>query len=78
MSPKKNLEIDELSYEQALAELEAVLYALENEDHPLEESIRLYERGQRLAQRCTDLLEKASLRVKKLTADGLADLENVE
>lgn len=77
MSPtKKNTE--ELSYEQAFAELESVVEALESEQRPLNESIALYERGQELAKYCAGLLEKADLKVRQLSGDQLAAFEGDE
>jgi exodeoxyribonuclease VII small subunit len=65
--------LESLPYEQAFAELQAIVAALESEDHPLEQSIALFERGQKLAQHCTSLLDNAELRVQQLTeADILA------
>ena len=64
--------IEELSYEEAFAELEAVVGTLENEEKTLEESLTLFERGQALSKHCTALLENAELRVKQLV-DGELD-----
>ncbi len=67
---------EELTYEEAFADLEAVVAALEAAEHPLEESLALFERGQALARRCAELLEKAELKVQQLSADGeLSDFE---
>ena len=63
-------EISELVFEQALSELEVTVAKLEAGELTLEESLALFERGQQLAARCNDLLEKASLRVEQLTSDG--------
>jgi exodeoxyribonuclease VII small subunit len=63
-------EISDLAFEQALRELEVTVAKLEAGDLTLEESLALFERGQKLAARCNDLLEKASLRVEQLTKDG--------
>jgi exodeoxyribonuclease VII small subunit len=60
-------DIDQLSYEQAFAELEAIINGLEANQKTLEESITLYERGQALALHCAGLLDKAELRVKQLS-----------
>jgi exodeoxyribonuclease VII small subunit len=60
----------DLSFEQALAALEETVSELESGELTLEESLELFERGQRLATYCNELLEKASLRVEQLTADG--------
>ena len=63
-------EISELAFEQALRELEATVTKLEVGELTLEESLALFERGQKLAAHCNNLLEKASLRVEQLTSDG--------
>lgn len=63
-------EISELAFEQALRELEETVAKLEAGELTLEESLAFFERGQVLAARCNDLLDKASLRVEQLTADG--------
>ena len=68
MSEKK---IEELSYEEAFVELESIVTALENEEHTLEESMSLFERGQDLSKRCTSLLEEAELKVRQLSIDEL-------
>jgi len=58
---------EELNYEEAVSELEAVIGALETAQISLEESLALYERGQALAVRCAALLEQAELRLKTLS-----------
>jgi exodeoxyribonuclease VII small subunit len=60
----------ELSFEKALAELEASVHRLEEGHLTLEEAITLYERGMRLAARCSDALESAELQVQELAAMG--------
>lgn len=58
--------IEEMAYEEALAELERIVAVLEVEEKSLEDAISLYERGQALARYCGELLEKAELRVRTL------------
>jgi exodeoxyribonuclease VII small subunit len=65
--PKTNLPIDKMAYEQALEDLEGVVTALETGQPTLEDALSLFERGQALARRCADLLDKAELRIRKLT-----------
>ncbi len=65
--------VEQLSYEEALNELESVVAALESGEHTLEVSMALYERGQALARYCTSLLEKAELKVRMLTDEGLVE-----
>jgi exodeoxyribonuclease VII small subunit len=69
---------NELSYEQAFAELEEIVYSLEANQKSLEESIALFERGQSLALRCTALLDQAELRVRMLSAEELAEADDSE
>jgi exodeoxyribonuclease VII small subunit len=56
----------ELTYEQAFSELEDIVLAMENQQQPLEDAVKMFERGQALALRCTSLLENAELRIKEL------------
>lgn len=55
-----------LSFEQALAELEKIVGALESGQAPLEASIEMYERGAALKAHCEKRLEAARLRVEKI------------
>ena len=72
-STQKN--VDDLSYEEALAELEEIVSTLEGEQGQLEDAIKLFERGQALASRCGVLLEAAELKVKQVAGDELVDFE---
>ena len=67
--------VEDLSYEEALAELEQIVSALENEQSQLEEAIKLFERGQALAARCGVLLEAAELKVKQVVGDEVTPFE---
>ena len=69
-SPKN---VEDLNYESAFSELESIVNSLENEQRSLEESMNLYERGQALVKRCAQLLDKAELKVRKLSDQGLSD-----
>ena len=70
--------VESLSYEQAFAELESIVAALENEQRSLDELMALYERGQALVKRCAKILDKAELKVKQLSGDALTDFEEAE
>lgn len=59
--------VAELSYEQAFTELESIVAMLESEQQTLEETMRLFERGQLLAQFCGALLDNAELKIRDLT-----------
>lgn len=74
-SAKKERPVEELNYEEALAELEEIVSALEAEQNQLEESLKLFERGQALAARCGELLEAAELKVKQVAGDQIIPFE---
>ena len=66
----KESPIESLSYEQAFQELEAIVSDLEAEVSNLDQAIKLFERGQELAKHCSQILEKAEMKVQELTEDG--------
>jgi exodeoxyribonuclease VII small subunit len=74
-SSKKEKVVEELTYEEALAELEEIVETLEGEQGKLEDAIRLFERGQALAARCGVLLDAAELKVKQVVGEEVADFE---
>ena len=61
-----------LSFEKALAELEAIVERLESGKVDLEQSIAIYERGEALKKHCETLLKAAEARIEKITlkSDG--------
>ena len=74
-SKKTEKSVEELTYEEALAELEGIVETLEGEQSQLEEAIKLFERGQALAARCASLLEAAQLKVKQVAGDEVSAFE---
>jgi exodeoxyribonuclease VII small subunit len=65
-------DIAKLPFETALAELESIVEKLEKGAVALEESIKIYERGEALKAHCDKLLRNAEMRIEKITlgADG--------
>jgi exodeoxyribonuclease VII small subunit len=76
-SKKIEKAVEELTYEEALVELEQVVSVLEGEQNQLEEAIKLFERGQALAARCGVLLEAAELKVKQVAGDDIIPFEDL-
>ena len=58
------------SFEQALKELEHIVQELEKEDVSLERSIELYQKGVELSKECSDLLEKAELKIQEVQSSS--------
>ena len=71
----KNLET--ISFEDALRELEAIVMSLERGDVSLDDAISAFERGTTLKAHCQKRLEEARMKVEqiKVPADGTAPVE---
>ncbi|MDN2567941.1 exodeoxyribonuclease VII small subunit [Aquibium sp. A9E412] len=61
-----NGDIAGMSFEQALEALEKIVDDLERGDVPLDQSIRIYERGEALKKHCDRLLRAAEDKVEKI------------
>jgi exodeoxyribonuclease VII small subunit len=68
---------DQLSFDEALAELQRTITELETGNLPLERTLALHERGAALLERCETLLRSAELRMRQLVAKG-STLETVD
>ena len=62
---------DELTYEQAIARVEAIIERIEAGDVGLEESLTQYEQGMALLKRCRTILDKVDQRITELTGSEL-------
>jgi exodeoxyribonuclease VII small subunit len=62
--------ITELSFEEALKRLEAIVQRLESGDATLDESISLYAEGDKLRAQCEARLQSAQARIDRLTVGG--------
>lgn len=72
--------IENLSFEDALTELEKIVRQLESGSADLKSSIDSYERGMALKKLCETKLKEAQTRIEKITvsADGKASTENIK
>ncbi len=77
---KAPADIATMSFEDALRELEQIVQKLEGGDVPLDDSIRIYERGAALKAHCEARLREAELKVEKIVlgADGPKGLEKAD
>jgi exodeoxyribonuclease VII small subunit len=67
--------VEELTYEQAYAELEKIVVDLEADERSLEETLKKFERGQSLAKHCMNLLEQADLEVQQISGEDLVPFD---
>jgi exodeoxyribonuclease VII small subunit len=64
----------EKKFESALGRLEKIVQDLEHGDLPLEQSLKLFEEGVKLARICTKRLDEAERKVEVLLKDRAGDL----
>lgn len=77
MSETPETPVGEMSFEDALKELEGVVDQLERGDVALDSSIRLYERGAALKARCEDELKRAEEKVAAIRLDAAGQPEGL-
>ena len=75
---EKNIDLTELSLEEALGELESIVLQLENNDVPLEDAIQKYNRGNAIKQMCEKKLKKAELKIEKIVANQSIEMKENE
>lgn len=56
------------TFEENMQKLEQIVRAMERGDVPLEESLKLFQEGTSLVEKCGKLLDEAELQVKKIVA----------
>ena len=57
---------ENITFEQAIEELETIINRLEEGDVPLDETIKLYERGSELKDFCEKILQSAEVKIQKI------------
>ena len=69
-----------MSFEEALKELEAIVKKIDSGEESLESAITSFERGSQLKQHCQNKLDEAKLKIEKImqSADGSTSKEEVE
>ena len=78
MTEPRQIPVAELSFDDALAELQKTVAELEAGGQALERSIALYERGVALHERCAALLAEAELKVQQLVTRAGGALEAID
>jgi exodeoxyribonuclease VII small subunit len=68
---EKMIDVNSMTYEEAYNELARIVESLEEEEHSLEISMEMFERGKILSNYCKEMLNKAELRIKDIDGDEL-------
>ena len=58
----------ELTYEEAMSRLEKIVSMLETDTLSLDDSLKLFEEGTKLARFCNNTLDEAELKITKLNS----------
>lgn len=61
----KDIDLKDLSYEEAMYKMEDILKKLESGNNKLDDSLKLYEEGIKLYRYCNEILDRAELKVSK-------------
>ena len=74
----KGATIKDMSFEQAMRELENIVHRLESGDIDLEDSIEIYSRGTELKKHCEAKLKSAQTKLEKIVSDTSGEAKGVE
>lgn len=66
---------EKMTFESALKRLEEIVMELESGEIPLDESIKVFEEGNKLIKFCLSKLDSAESRIKKLVKEGDKDFK---
>jgi exodeoxyribonuclease VII small subunit len=78
LSSLSQIPIDQLTFEQAMQDLEKTIALMESSEPTLEEAIALFERGQALARHCVKLLDQAELKIQAIVENQLTPFKPPE
>lgn len=69
-----------IQFEESIAELELIVHQLEKGELTLEESLKQFEKGTHLAQKCQTILSQAEQKIELLSAntDSLSEFNHDE
>ena len=68
------MDTENITFEDAFAQLEAAIAALQDGKLPLDQSLQQYQSGMKLVQHCNELLQQAELSVQQLNVDSSGTL----
>lgn len=60
---------EKVNFEESIGRLEDIVRRLEEENVPLEESIKLYEEGMKIGKKCRSILDQADKRISRLSEE---------
>lgn len=73
---KKKTDVDKMSFEEAIKELTNIVSKIEQGQIPLQDSLQQYEKGMDLIKHCRAILQKAEMRIEKITKTEAEQIED--
>lgn len=70
--------VSDLNFEESLQKLEAIVKRLEEEEVPLESSLKLFAEGQSLARACEEQLKAAENQIRQLLEKNSGEIEEAD
>ena len=67
--------MDQQSFESALKRLEEIVHELEHGEVPLDENIKMFQEGIKIAKLCKDKLKNAENEIQKLVKDNEGEFQ---
>ena len=67
---QKKIDIEKLSFEEAIKELTTIVGSIEQGQIPLETSLKQYERGMDLIKQCRNILQQAEKRIENISENA--------
>jgi exodeoxyribonuclease VII small subunit len=74
----KHKSIENISFEDALAELEEIVRKIDTGQENLADAVESFERGVLLKKHCEKMLKEAKLKIEKITSSGDGKIETTE
>jgi exodeoxyribonuclease VII small subunit len=74
----KHKSIENISFEDALAELEEIVRKIDTGQENLADAVESFERGVLLKKHCEKMLKEAKLKIEKITSSGDGKIETAE
>jgi exodeoxyribonuclease VII small subunit len=74
----KHKSIENISFEDALAELEEIVRKIDTGQENLADAVESFERGVLLKKHCEKMLKAAKLKIEKITSSGDGKIETAE
>ncbi len=74
----KRKSIENISFEDALAELEEIVRKIDTGQENLADAVESFERGVLLKKHCEKMLKEAKLKIEKITSSGDGKIETAE